>query len=329
MSCNDIQCICTDTTFQTNAAGCVTSNCPDQIQSALSLQQQQCAAVSGGSSSGSSGSGSSDTASATGGSGSSTGSASIPSGTSPTNSVSRSVAPGNSNTATNSGSNTASNSGASAANTNAASTPVTLVSGPGAALAVIVSLAGVVAGDMIHVGDLCFCADHGFEFCNDCHYDHRITNNFMMENELKRIFPGLKDPVDLGSRPPLPSVFGSFSPTKEKNEHGEPIFECKLHKDVNCKAGCLDWVRVIVSHMKRVFKDPAGAAIDIPREDKIRLLASMASSFHQRRDYRQTTSIRHQSLPIHGSGAPRRLFQSRFAKVPNLGLRIYQPENHF
>ncbi|THV01106.1 hypothetical protein K435DRAFT_793570 [Dendrothele bispora CBS 962.96] len=130
----DIACLCNDTALQGAVASCLTSNCPDQLASAAQTQAQQCASASSGSGS------SSSTASGGASSGASgSGTSSAPSGTStsPSGSTTRSTSP--SNTA-------ASASGSSPSPTGNAAAPGTLVSGPGAALAMVVGLAGVAAG---------------------------------------------------------------------------------------------------------------------------------------------------------------------------------------
>ncbi|KAG8804661.1 hypothetical protein FRC17_005905 [Serendipita sp. 399] len=43
----DLECICTNQEFQTAAAACITTNCPDSLPQAIALQTAQCSAVSG------------------------------------------------------------------------------------------------------------------------------------------------------------------------------------------------------------------------------------------------------------------------------------------
>ncbi|KAF5356719.1 hypothetical protein D9758_013722 [Tetrapyrgos nigripes] len=112
-SCTDVtdfRCICTDT-IQTDVAACIKSNCSDQVAGSLVQQQLHCAAISISSSIGSDTDSSSTGGTVTGNSStgnSGTGntgfkSSAIPSGTSATNSISRSISSTNSNAASNSG----------------------------------------------------------------------------------------------------------------------------------------------------------------------------------------------------------------------------------
>ncbi|QRV84016.1 CFEM domain protein [Ceratobasidium sp. AG-Ba] len=49
-SFTDLGCVCSSTAFQTAAASCITQQCPDQVQQALTLQQALCSAAGSGSS---------------------------------------------------------------------------------------------------------------------------------------------------------------------------------------------------------------------------------------------------------------------------------------
>ncbi|THU75204.1 hypothetical protein K435DRAFT_707540, partial [Dendrothele bispora CBS 962.96] len=42
-SFTDLQCVCTNTAFQQASLQCLQSNCPDQVDAATQLQQQECA----------------------------------------------------------------------------------------------------------------------------------------------------------------------------------------------------------------------------------------------------------------------------------------------
>ncbi|KIM30602.1 hypothetical protein M408DRAFT_288137 [Serendipita vermifera MAFF 305830] len=92
----DLQCICTSTDFQTAAGTCIATDCPDQTDAALTLQNEQCAAitgsesVSGGASSTGSGTGSASSTRSTTRSGSST---AAPSGSSASASASTTSRP--------------------------------------------------------------------------------------------------------------------------------------------------------------------------------------------------------------------------------------------
>ncbi|KAG8812262.1 hypothetical protein FRC17_002109 [Serendipita sp. 399] len=46
-SITDLQCICTNQEFQTAAAACITTGCPESLPQAIALQTAQCSAVSG------------------------------------------------------------------------------------------------------------------------------------------------------------------------------------------------------------------------------------------------------------------------------------------
>ncbi|KIM30599.1 hypothetical protein M408DRAFT_22080, partial [Serendipita vermifera MAFF 305830] len=47
----DLACICSSAEFQTAAGTCIATDCPDQAEAAITLQTQQCAALTSGSAS--------------------------------------------------------------------------------------------------------------------------------------------------------------------------------------------------------------------------------------------------------------------------------------
>ncbi|THU98789.1 hypothetical protein K435DRAFT_720412 [Dendrothele bispora CBS 962.96] len=131
-------------------------------------------------------------------------------------------------------------------------------------------------GDMITIGDFSFCEDHGSEHCSKCFCDYRMVNNIQIEDILQRNFPQ-KTEEDLLERPPITTAFALFSKTNRKDEEGDPICECKLHRNVDCEQGCLDWGKIVVTRMKNLAKSKNPDAIELDRESKLGMLASMGA----------------------------------------------------
>jgi len=129
-------------------------------------------------------------------------------------------------------------------------------------------------GDMITIGDFCFCEEHGSEHCSKCFCDYRMVNNIQIEDSLQREFPR-KTEEELLDRPPITTAFSLFLRTNRKDAEGEPIFECKLHKDAECNRGCMDWGQIVVTRMKGLAKSKNPGAVELCREDKIGMLVSM------------------------------------------------------
>ncbi|KIM30604.1 hypothetical protein M408DRAFT_328147 [Serendipita vermifera MAFF 305830] len=65
---DDLACICSSAEFQTAAGTCIATDCPDQAEAALTLQTEQCAALTGSESVSGSDGGASSTASTPAGS---------------------------------------------------------------------------------------------------------------------------------------------------------------------------------------------------------------------------------------------------------------------
>lgn len=119
--------------------------------------------------------------------------------------------------------------------------------------------------EILTVNDFVFCLDHGFEHCNHCYMDHRMTNNFQIEDELKqRLGRDVDDMVrqiqplhfrpgnshmcwksQSQTRPPLNALdYGTMSKKGKESK-----VECTRHKRADCTT-CFDWVKLLEAKMQ-------------------------------------------------------------------------------
>ncbi|KAF9471248.1 hypothetical protein BDN70DRAFT_820244 [Pholiota conissans] len=103
------------------------------------------------------------------------------------------------------------------------------------------------AGPIIQVNGFVFCENHGDEWCHKCCYDHRMTNNIQIEDDLQDINDSMAyDIDDRGSFNVY--AYGAVSAENKKNK-----FQCREHDKIDCKT-CFDWIGFI----KQQAKDAAG-----------------------------------------------------------------------
>ena len=45
--------------------------------------------------------------------------------------------------------------------------------------------------ELVYINNFCFCRAHGSENCNICCFDFRMGNNYMIEDQLSTVLPGM------------------------------------------------------------------------------------------------------------------------------------------
>ncbi|KAF4612177.1 hypothetical protein D9613_003990 [Agrocybe pediades] len=100
-------------------------------------------------------------------------------------------------------------------------------------------------GPIISVNGFVFCQEHGEEFCHRCCYDHRMTNNYQVEEELGEEIE-FNMAFSLDNRDSF-NVYdlGAVKAGGKKSES----YKCSTHNKVDCKT-CFDWVGFITKQAK-------------------------------------------------------------------------------
>ncbi|KIY48542.1 hypothetical protein FISHEDRAFT_43183 [Fistulina hepatica ATCC 64428] len=98
---------------------------------------------------------------------------------------------------------------------------------------------------LLHVNGFCFC-EHGYEYCDQCYTDHRMTNNFH-DNDLRtKVSKKLGPSFDFNNRKTLNVFELGAIPTGLTDEYGEPSYKCTTHDTSNCTV-CFDWPKAVLA----------------------------------------------------------------------------------
>ncbi|KAF8188685.1 hypothetical protein BJ912DRAFT_1059392 [Pholiota molesta] len=107
------------------------------------------------------------------------------------------------------------------------------------------SYADTFAGPIIEVNGFVFCKNHGDEWCHRCCYDHRMTNNYQIEDALPEEVNNSMV-FDIENR----HTFNAYACGAVPARSGKSdAYQCRVHDKIDCKT-CFDWVGLVKKQAK-------------------------------------------------------------------------------